>query len=105
MPVRSCKVTIEDMNGVRHTVDVTAGSLYEAVALGLAAIRSDDWATGIAQGLNPVKVRVMNVPVEHEVRLMDFTKWLDRDGGSPRERSDRDRIRSILDMEKSNRRA
>jgi len=78
MPVRSCKVTIEDMNGVSHTVDVTAETLYEAVALGMAAIRTDDWVNGIAEGLNPVKVRVTNVPVEHEVRLMDFTKWLDR---------------------------
>jgi len=51
-------VTIEDMNGVRHTVDVTAGSLYEAVALGMAAIRTEEWVNGIAQGLNPVKVRV-----------------------------------------------
>jgi hypothetical protein len=105
MSVRTCKVTIEDMNGVRHTVDVTAGSLYEAVALGMAAIRTDEWVTGIAQGLNAVKVRVMNVPVEHEVRLMDFTKWLDRDGGSPREMSDRKGIRSILGMEKSDSRA
>jgi hypothetical protein len=48
MSVRSCKVTIEDMNGVRHTVEVTAGSLYEAVALGMAAIRTDEWVTGIA---------------------------------------------------------
>ena len=78
MPIRSCKVTIEDMNGVSHTVDVTAETLYEAVALGMAAIRTDDWVNGIAEGLNPVKVRVTNVPVEHEVRLMDFTKWLDR---------------------------
>ena len=78
MPVRSCKVTIEDMNGVSHTVDVPAETLYEAVALGMAAIRTDDWVNGIAEGLNPVKVRVTNVPVEHEVRLMDFTKWLDR---------------------------
>jgi hypothetical protein len=98
MPVRSCKVTIEDMNGVSHTVDVTAETLYEAVALGMAAIRTDDWVNGIAQGLNPVKVRVTNVPVEHEVRLMDFTKWLDRTGGSPREISDRTRIKSILGM-------
>jgi hypothetical protein len=105
MSVRSCKVTIEDMNGVRHTVDVTAGSLYEAVALGMAAIRTDEWVTGIAQGLNAVKVRVTNVPVEHEVRLMDFTKWLDRNGGSPREMSDRKRIRSILGMGKSDSRA
>jgi hypothetical protein len=102
MSVRSCKVTIEDMNGVSHTVDVTAGSLYEAVALGMAAIRTDEWVNGIAQGLNPVKVRVTNVPVEHEVRLMDFTKWLDRINGSPREMTERKRIRSILGMEKSN---
>ena len=102
MPVRSRKATIEDMNGVSHTVEVTAGSLYEAVELGMAAIRTDEWLVGIAQRLNPVKVRVMNVPVEHEVNLGDFTKWLDRDGGSPREMTERKRIRSILGMEKSN---
>ena len=90
------------MEGVSHTVEVTAETLYEAVALGMATIRTDDWVTGIAQGLNPVKVRVTNVAVEHEVRIMDFTKWLDRDGGSPREITDRKRIRSILGMEKSN---
>ena len=61
MPVRSCKVTIQDMDGVAHTVGVTAATLYEAVALGMAAIRTDEWVTGIAQGLNSVKVRVMNV--------------------------------------------
>ena len=98
MPVRSCKVTIRDMEGVTHTVDVTAETLYEAVALGMAAIRADDWATGIAQGLNAVKVRVTNVPVEHEVILRDFTKWLDKANGSPREMSDRKRIKSILGM-------
>ena len=102
MPVRSCKVTIQDMDGVTHTVEVTAETLYEAVALGMAAIRTDEWVTGIAQGLNPVKVRVTNVAVEHEVRLMDFTQWLERAGGSPREMSDRKRIRSILGMEESN---
>jgi hypothetical protein len=102
MPVRSCKVTIEDMDGVRHTVDVTAASLYEAVALGMAAIRTDEWVSGIAQGLNPVTVQVTNVPVKHEVKLMDFTKWLDRVGGSPREMTDRKRIRTILGMEKAN---
>ena len=98
MPVRSCKVTIQDMEGVSHTVEVTAETLYEAVALGMAAIRTEEWVAGIAQGLNPVKVRVMNIPVEHEVKLMDFTKWLERTGGSPREMSDRKRIRSILGM-------
>jgi len=48
--------------------------------------------------MNSVKVRVTNVAVEHEVRLKDFTAWLDRNGGSPREMLDRQRIKSILGM-------
>ena len=98
MPVRSCRVTIQDIGGVSHTVEVTAATLYEAVAQGLVAIRRSDWVVGIAQGLNVVKVSVAEVRVEHEVKLGDFTKWLERTCGSPREMSDRQRIRSILGM-------
>jgi hypothetical protein len=99
MPVRSCRVSIADMDGVVHTVEVTASTLYEAVALGMAAIRTDEWVTGIAQGLNPVTVQVTNVPVKHEVKLKDFTKWLDKSNGSPREIMERKRIKSILGMQ------
>jgi hypothetical protein len=60
----------------------TPETLYEAIALGMAAIRTDDWVAG-------------NVAVEHEVKIMDFKKWLDRDGGSPR----------ILGVENSNTRS
>ena len=35
MSVRSCRVSIRDTKGIEHTVEVTAESLYEAVALGL----------------------------------------------------------------------
>src|SRR5260370_34347516 len=98
MPVRSCRVTIQDMDGVSHTVEVTAATLYEAVAQGLAAIRGNDWVAGIAQGLNAVKVSVADVRVEHEVKLMDFRKWADRTGGAAGEMSDRQRIRAILGM-------
>jgi hypothetical protein len=98
MPVRSCRVTVQDMDGVSHTVEVTAATLYEAVAQGLAAIRGNEWVAGIAEGHNVVRVSVADVRVEHEVKLMDFTKWLERPGGSPREMSDRHKIRSILGM-------
>jgi hypothetical protein len=101
MAMRSCRVTIQAMDGISHTVEVTAATLYEAVALGLAAIRDNEWVAGIAQGLNVVKVSVADVRVEHAVKLMDFTKWLDRTGGSPREVSDRHRIRSILGIQVS----
>jgi hypothetical protein len=49
MPVRSCRVTIPDMEVVSHAVEVTAARLYEAVAQGLAAIRGNEWVAGIAQ--------------------------------------------------------
>ena len=96
MPVRSCRVTIRDVDGVDHSVQVTAGTLYEAVALGLASIRSEEWVEGIPEGLNTVRVSVRNVPVEHAVKLQDFNAWLRKEGGSPRESSDRLRIRQIL---------
>jgi hypothetical protein len=57
----------------------------------MATNRGNEWVTGIAQDLNRVKVRVSNVTVEHEVILKDFTIWLERAGGSPREMSDRNR--------------
>jgi hypothetical protein len=99
MPVRSCRASIVDVEGVVHTVEVTASTLYEAVAVGMAAVRSEEWANGIAMGLNSVKVRATNVPVEHEVSLKDFTKWLDKTSGSPRELSDRKRTKTILGMQ------
>jgi hypothetical protein len=96
MPLRACRVTLEDMNGVTHTVEVTAGTLYEAVAQGLAAMRGHEWVAGIAEGLNAVKVSVADVRVEHAVKMIDFKKWLERPGGSPREVGQRQRIRAIL---------
>jgi hypothetical protein len=98
MALRTCRVTIRDIDGISHSVEVTSSSLYEAVAQGLAAIRGHEWVAGVAQGVNVVRVSVANVRVEHEVHLMDFTKWLEKPGGSPREVTDRRRIREILGM-------
>jgi hypothetical protein len=98
MPLRSCRVTIQDIDGISHTVDVTAGTLFEAVAQGLAAIRGNEWVTGIAQEANVVKVSVADIRVEHNVKLKDFTAWLERPPRSPREVTDRQKIRSILGM-------
>jgi hypothetical protein len=43
-----------------------------------------------------VTVSVADVRVEHEVKLDDFAKWLEKTGGSPRDVNQRHRIRSIL---------
>ena len=31
MPLPTCKVSVVDLQGVEHTVEVTAGSVYEAI--------------------------------------------------------------------------
>jgi hypothetical protein len=98
MATRSCRVTIQDMDGVAHTAEVTAATLYEAVAQGLAAIRGNEWVAGFAEGHGVVKVSVTDVRVEHEVKLGDFTKWLETKGRSPREMIQRQKIREILGM-------
>jgi hypothetical protein len=98
MPVRSCRVSIKDMDGVKHTVEVTAETLYEAVALGLVAVRGNDWVMGIARGMNVVEVSVVDVPIKHSVKLQDFNAWLERTAGAPREISKRQRIKSILGL-------
>jgi hypothetical protein len=98
MPARSCRVTIRDLDGVDHTVAVTASTLYEAVALGLASVRGHEWVAGIQDGLSVVKVAVTNIPVEHTVKLQDFNAWLATPGRSPREQTARARIRELLGM-------
>jgi len=101
MSLRACRVTICDMEGIKHTVEVTASSLYEAVALGLVAIRDQDWAGEIAEGLNTVDISVTTVPVMHSVRMQDFNKWLSQKGGTPNDISQRKHIRQILGLEGS----
>jgi hypothetical protein len=56
---RECKVSVADIEGVEHSTQVTAGSLYEAVAAALASIRKDEWVGEIGTGLTTVKVEVL----------------------------------------------
>ena len=58
MPLRACTVTIHDLNDVAHSLDVTAATLYEAVAAALSALRGHEWVGEIGKGLTEVTVRV-----------------------------------------------
>jgi hypothetical protein len=84
MEIRSCRVTIADMDGVAHTVEVTAATLFEAVALGLKQLQGT--------------VAVKSVPVEHHVRIGEFTKWLERGGTTPAEVMRKRKVREILGL-------
>ena len=82
-----------------HSVDVTAATVFEAVAQALATLRRDEWVAGIPGGLNTIIVSVASVRIDHEVKMADFERWLEKPGRSPREIIERQRIRAILGME------
>jgi hypothetical protein len=48
--------------------------------------------------MNTVQVSVTDIPVKHSVRMKEFNAWLEREGGAPRDRSGRNRVRQILGL-------
>ena len=96
MAVRTCRVTCVDLNGIEHSVDVTADTLYEAVARGLVAFREAEWAGDIGQGETTVTVMLKQPEVEHKVRMRDFEAWLDSNARSPAEMTLKSRLRELL---------
>jgi hypothetical protein len=70
--LQTCRVACSDLNGIEHTVEVTADSLYEAVAQGIRAFRDADWAADIGRGQTKIRVVVKQPEVEHTLRVRDF---------------------------------
>ena len=95
MGLRNCSVSLIDLCGHEHTVDVTADSLYEAVAQGLRVFRENDWVDDISRG-QMISVVVRQPEIEHKVRVHDFERWLESQGRSPVEVSLKNRLRELL---------
>jgi len=58
-------------------------------------LRKNEWVEGIEERFGFVRVSIAEVRVEHQVKIADFMKWLERPGRTPREITHRLRIRSI----------
>jgi hypothetical protein len=96
MALRTCSVSCTDLQDVQHTVEVTAETLYEAVAKALVIFRQNDWVAEIGTGLTPVTVVVKEPTVMHQVLMKDFERWLKRNGRSPAETASRSALRKQL---------
>ena len=83
MALRTCTVAARDLREVEHSIEVTAETLYEAIATALAALQQDNWVGEIGRGFTTVSVVVQQPPVKHEVKMKDFVSWLGRQGRSP----------------------
>jgi hypothetical protein len=98
--LKACTVVVDDLNDTKHTVDVSAESLYEAVAQALAALRGHEWVGDIGQGLTTATVKIRHPEVTHVVRIQDFENWLNRGNKSPAEMVLKTRLRHMLGMDR-----
>ena len=83
MSTKDCLVTVTAFRGIKHTVDVTAESLFEAAILGLAALRKDGWTDGIGRS-TMLEVQIQAPVVTHKMSIDQLHRWLeqhDRESG------------------------
>ena len=96
MSLRTCTVSYCDLKGVEHAIEVTADSLYEAVAQGLLVFRETIGSTKLGHGQTTISVVVRQPKVQHKVRVQDFERWLETQGRTPAEMSLKARLRELL---------
>lgn len=88
-----CVVSYLDTEGLRHTVQVEAESLYEAAALAMRTFRQHDCEPGQASRLE-VEVRSSVIHTITPNRVYD---WLKGGAKSPKEAVMRERLRALLE--------
>jgi hypothetical protein len=96
MAVRTCRVTCRDAQGIQHTVQVIAQSLFEAVAQALRVFREHDWSEEPNSGSASVVVTIKPAEVEHRVQIKDFQNWLQSAPKGPAEMELKHRLRELL---------
>jgi hypothetical protein len=94
--LKTCRVSCVDLGGIEHAVEVSASSLYEAVALALGIFRDNEWIEGVGRGQALISVKVKHPETEHTVRVQDFERWLEATPRSPAEMVLKNRLRELL---------
>jgi hypothetical protein len=92
--VKQCRVSFKDSEGVEHSVEVDARTLYEAVGLAIARFRSGEHVRYEPAGDFSVESR--EPTARHQLTRKLFDAWLERPGGSPREVALRSTLTELL---------
>jgi len=92
---RTCIVSFTDTRGITHSVQLTAGSLFEAAALGLRQLRSSDWNDPPGQA-SVLEISVADPPMKHTVTVQQLSRWLNGASQSPRESMKKIELRKLL---------
>jgi hypothetical protein len=91
----SCVVHYTDMDGLRHSVDVEADSLYEAAVKAIVIFRKHHCEPGAMAKLE-VEIRD---PIVHTLTRKRVEDWLKQGAKSPKEAVIKEELRGLLGVE------
>lgn len=93
--LRTCTVSFTGPSGIRHSVDVTAETVYEAAAFGVSALRQGGWADAVALGTE-LEVQVREPPTYHRITVQQIHRWCDGIAANPDETLKKRRLKQLL---------
>jgi hypothetical protein len=93
--VRACVVSVVGERGVRHSVEVTAETLYEAAAAAFSVFRESEWVNVIGPN-SELQVAVKNPETTHRVTIDQIRRWCDGVAVSPEEVLKRRRVKVLI---------
>jgi hypothetical protein len=93
---RKCIVSLRDEEGVEHSAELVAESLYEAAALALQQFRRSEWSREASLEAGTLRVEVCEPSTFYRVKVRDVENWLARSAGKPREVAARQKVRAKL---------
>ena len=95
--LRTCRVSYQDPGGLVHSVEVTAGSLFEAAALAVKAFRTAEWMDSGPASTTVLEISVLHPVARHSIPLRRLMAWLESNGRTPKEQASKQRLREMLD--------
>ncbi len=85
-----------DTEGICHSVEVSAESLFEAAALGLKALRGARLLDSEPGPGAELEIAITQPAVTHRLAVRRVRQWLQTSGKTPREQATKQRLRELL---------
>ena len=92
---RTCLVSFTDSENIRHGVEVSATTLYEAAVLAMAEFRRCGFTANAPGPATRLMVKVQSPATSHEVQWGKIEAWL-QGAGRPNEQALKGRLRELL---------
>jgi hypothetical protein len=95
MAGKKCQVRYKDLDGVFHSVEVEATSVYEASVLALSALSKHEWVEAVGPGTR-LEIQVMEPSATHMLLVAQLRQWLDAPATNPADVIKKQKLKALL---------